>query len=522
MNYAQRLDHLLRAAAERSPDKVAIKSDQGSLTFGALDAAADRVAAELAEQGVRLGDRVGIHLEKSIEAAISLYGAMRAGAAYVPLDATAPPTRTAYIATDCEIAALISTPSLIAALRDVDPAAAPRGIACGPPGPDGFTGWEEVHSDERGAPTRQTVDADLAYILYTSGSTGKPKGVAISHRSSLTFVRWAHQTLELRESDVFSSHAPLHFDLSTLDFFGSAAAGATVALVPAEAMMFPPRLVEWIVTEGITVWYSVPSALTMIVRYADLKPESLSRMRLILFAGEVFPIRYLRELMPLAPQARFFNLYGPTETNVCTYHEVREVPSADDPPLPIGRPCENTRCEVIDESGRALTEVGAEGELVATGTIVAQGYWGDREKTAERFQERDSFRTGDIVQILEDSPVPQYRFVGRRDHLVKSRGYRIELGEIEAALYSHPAVEECVAVAVPDEMVGNRIAAFCAVQQGADSEDLDRACRERVPGYMVPEPIVVVDSLPRTPNDKYDRPQLTERAARIIKERRED
>jgi len=518
MDYAHRLDHLLRAAAERSPDKIAIESDHGSLTFGALDKAADGVAAELAEQGVGLGDRVGIHLEKNLEAVVSLYGAMRAGAAYVPLDATAPPSRTAYIATDCDIAALISEPSLIAALRGVDPAAAPRGIACGSPCPDGFTGWDEVQSDGRAAPPLQSVDSDLAYILYTSGSTGKPKGVAISHRSSLTFVRWAHQRLELADSDVFSSHAPLHFDLSTLDLFGSAAAGATVALVPAEAALFPTRLAEWIHEKGITVWYSVPSALTMIVRYADLEHGPLSRLRLILFAGEVFPIRYLRELMPRAPRARFLNLYGPTETNVCTYHEVPEIPSADDPPLPIGGPCENTRCEVVDGSGEALTEVGAEGELVVTGTIVAQGYWGDPEKTAERFQGHNSYRTGDIVQILETSPVPQYRFVGRRDHLVKSRGYRIELGEIEAALYSHPAVEECVAVAVPDEMVGNRIAAFCAVQQGTDGEDLDRACRERVPGYMVPERIVVVDSLPRTPNDKYDRPRLTEQAARVIKE----
>jgi amino acid adenylation domain-containing protein len=522
MDYGYRLDHLLRAAAERTPEKTAIDSDQGSLTFGALDAAADRVAAELAQQGVGLGNRVGIHLEKSLEAVASLYGAMRAGAVYVPLDATAPPARTAYIATDCDIAALISTPSLIAAVREVEPAAAPRGIACGLPCPDGFTLWDEVHSHEGAAPPRQTVETDLAYILYTSGSTGKPKGVAISHRSSLTFVRWAHHRLELAESDVFSSHAPLHFDLSTLDFFGSAAAGATVTLVPPEAAMFPARLVDWIRTKEISVWYSVPSALTLIVRYVDLKPGSLDRLRLILFAGEVFPVRYLRELMPLAPQARFFNLYGPTETNVCTYHEVREIPSVDDPPVPIGQPCENTRCEVVDETGNVLTEVGAEGELVATGSIVAQGYWGDPERTAERFDGPNSYRTGDIVQILEGSPVPQYRFIGRRDHLVKSRGYRIELGEIEAALYSHPAVEECVAVAVPDETVGNRIAAFCAAQQEIDSEELGRACREHVPGYMVPERIVVVDSLPRTPNDKYDRPRLTERAARLIGEAAEE
>ncbi len=138
----------------------------------------------------------------------------------------------------------------------------------------------------------------MAYILYTSGSTGKPKGVAISHRSSLTFVRWAHQTLELTGIGHLLSHAPLHFDLSTLDLFGSAAAGATVALVPPEAALFPTRLAEWILTKGITVWYSVPSALTMIVRYADLEGGPLSRLRLILFAGEVFPNRSARADAP--------------------------------------------------------------------------------------------------------------------------------------------------------------------------------------------------------------------------------
>jgi L-proline---[L-prolyl-carrier protein] ligase len=517
MDHVYCLDQLLRAAAARHPDKMAIESDRGSLTFGALDAAADRVAAALADQGVRMGDRVGIQLLKSIEAVVALYGAMRAGAAYVPLDATAPAGRAAYIATDCEIAALISEPSSIAALRDLDPAAAPRGIACGSPCPDGFTGWDEVQTNERTAPARATIDTDLAYILYTSGSTGNPKGVAISHRNSLTFIRWGQQALGLKETDVFSSHAPLHFDLSTLDLFGSAAAGATVSLVPPDAAMFPSRLVEWILAKGITVWYSVPSALTMIVRYADLERGAFDRLRLILFAGDVFPVRYLRELMRLIPEARFFNLYGPTETNVCTYHEVREIPPPDDPPVPIGRACENTRCEVVDESGDVLTAVGAEGELVVTGSIVSQGYWGDPERTVERFREPHSYRTGDIVEIIESSPIPRYRFVGRRDHLVKSRGFRIELGEIEAALYSHRAVEECVAVAVPDDVIGNRIAAFCTVEQQVPSSDLELACRERVPGYMVPERIVVVDSLPRTPNDKYDRRQLTERAALMIR-----
>jgi amino acid adenylation domain-containing protein len=516
MEHRNRLEELLRASAERWPEKVALESAGESLTYAELDFAADRVAASLQDQGVRPGDRVGIHLEKNIEAVVSVYGTMRAGGAYVPLDANAPAARTAYIARDCEIAALISDSTLISALRNVDAAAAPRGIALGSQLPKGFVGWNQVQEGQGDVRPRQLIDTDLAYILYTSGSTGEPKGVAISHRNSLTFIRWAHQTMELRETDVLSSHAPLHFDLSTFDLFGAASAGARVGLVPADAAMFPVRLVEWIREREISVWYSVPSALAMMIRYADLEANPLHSLRLVLFAGEVFPVPHLRELMRLVPDARFFNLYGPTETNVCTYQEIGEVPAADDPPVPIGQPCENTRCEVLDEAGEILTEVGVEGELVVTGSIVAQGYWGDPERTARRFPQPYTHRTGDVVQILESTPVPRYRFVGRRDHLIKSRGYRIELGEIEAALFSHPAVAECIAVAVPDDLVGNRIAAFCTVEQQAGGEELERACRERVPGYMVPERIVVVDSLPRTPNDKYDRPQLAQRAATMI------
>jgi amino acid adenylation domain-containing protein len=516
MSHAYVLDQLLRAAAARWPDKVALESEESSLTYASLDAAADRIASALIDKGVGIGDRVGIHLEKSVEAVASLYGIMRAGAAYVPMDPSAPAVRTGYIATDCGVAALVSDPARIAALRDVDPAAAPGGIACGSPCPDGFTSWDEVQTRQPATPSRSVVDTDLAYILYTSGSTGNPKGVAISQRNSLMFVRWAHDAVGLEEADVLSSHAPLHFDLSTFDFFAAAAAGAKVSLVPPMAAMFPVGLTEWIRSRRITVWYSVPSALSMMVRYGELASRPLDSLRLVLFAGEVFPVRYLRELMQLVRQARYFNLYGPTETNVCTYYEVREIPAADDPPVPIGKACENSRCDVVDESGSVLTGLGAEGELVVTGSTVAQGYWGDPDRSAQSFRGPHTYATGDIVEILEDSPDPLYRFVGRRDHLVKSRGYRIELGEIEAVLYSHPAVDECVAVPVPDELMGNRIAAFCTVDRQTENEELTQACRERLPPYMVPDPIAIVAALPRTPNDKYDRPQLAKQAADML------
>ncbi|HZO77140.1 MAG TPA: amino acid adenylation domain-containing protein [Solirubrobacteraceae bacterium] len=507
-----RLDQLLRAAAERVPQGRAVESDGAAVTYAELDRAADNVAAALVGQGVGIGDRVGVHVPKSIETVASIYGIMRAGAAYVPIDIASPPTRAAYIATNCAISALVSDPGRIAALREVDLAAAPRGICLGDPAPPDFVSWESVQASADRAPARALVDTDLAYILYTSGSTGTPKGVAISHRNSLTFVRWAHQTFGLQSDDVLSNHAPFHFDLSTLDLFGAAAAGATVSLVPATAAMFPVRLTEWIRSRAITVWYSVPSALSMLVRYGELTTHPLESVRLILFAGETFPVRYLRELMTLVPEARFFNLFGPTETNVCTFYEVQAPPGEDDPPVPIGRACENTRCEVVDQTGAVATRVGEEGELVVRGSTVAQGYWDDPERTALRFPDSYTYRTGDIVELLADSP-PTYRFVGRNDHLVKSRGYRIELGEVESALYGSGEVEEGVVVPVPDDLMGNRLVAFCSVRGDIGEEELKQRCRERVPSYMVPDRIEIVEALPRTANDKYDRSRLAELAA---------
>lgn len=512
---AYRLEQLLASAAARFADRCAVRSEHASMSYAELDNAADSVASSLIDIGVGIGDRVALHLDKSVESVAALYGILRAGAAYVPIDPAAPAVRSAYIATDCDIRAIISDPTRIAALREVSPSAAPRGICVGSPAPAAFSSWEDVQSARRTRPFRQTVDTDLAYILYTSGSTGRPKGVAISHRASLTFVLWAYRTFGLSDRDVLSNHAPFHFDLSTFDLFGAAAGGATVALVPPSAARFPVRLVDWIRSQALTVWYSVPSALAMIVRYGDLSERPMDSLRMVLFAGETFPVHYLRELMLLVPQARFFNLYGPTETNVCTYHEVHEPPAADDRPVPIGRACENTRCEVIDESGALVTHVGAEGELVVRGSTVAHGYWNDPVKTAASFPEWYTYRTGDTVEILDDSP-PNYRFVGRHDHLIKSRGYRIELGEVEAALYQDDKVDECVVVAVRDDLLGNRLAAFCTVRGEATEDGLKRACRERLPGYMVPDRIEIVPTLLRTPNDKYDRARLATEAEALI------
>jgi non-ribosomal peptide synthetase component F len=248
-----RLDQLMSVSAAAHPDRPAVRDESSQLSYRELDETANRIASTLRESGVRIGDRVGVHLEKSVRTVASIYGVMRAGAAYVPIDPAAPAARSALIAADCEIKAIISDPGRIAALREVDPSVVAGGICIGEDTPAGFIGWEEVERRDAVLPELQTVDADLAYVLYTSGSTGMPKGVAISHRTSLTFIRWAYKTMRFRSEDVFSSHAPFHFDLSTLDLYGAAAAGAAVSIVPRSAALFPVKLAEWIRTEEISV-----------------------------------------------------------------------------------------------------------------------------------------------------------------------------------------------------------------------------------------------------------------------------
>jgi amino acid adenylation domain-containing protein len=485
----------LWTAAQRWPNKVAVRADGRSLTYGQLDVAADRVAGALAAMGVSGGDRVGLYLNKTVEAVAAIYGILRAGAAYVPLDPDAPPARCALIAEDCALAALVADEGRVRALRDIQATVPDRGIVCGGQAPGGFETWDAVQAGAQAGPAGGVVDTDLAYILYTSGSTGRPKGVMISHRNALTFVNWACEQFSLQPGDTFSSHAPFHFDLSTFDLFAAASAGGTVTVVPGMAALFPVRLAQWIGSEEVTVWYSVPSALSMLVRYGGLDQHPLDSVRLLLFAGEVFPNKYLAELMRLVPRARFFNLYGPTETNVCTFHEVVDPPAPDDPPIPIGKPCANTRCLVEDEAGNVVSAPGVEGELVVQGSIVAQGYWGNPARTAEGFPAPYTYRTGDVVQWSDGRQGRVLRFVGRRDHMVKSRGYRIELGEIETALYSQADVDEAAAVAVPDELLGSRILAFCVAPAVLDEEKLKR--------------------LPRTPNGKVDRALLLQEAARL-------
>jgi amino acid adenylation domain-containing protein len=505
-------------AAERWPDQAAVvEPGAGAVSYRELGALTDRLRDRLRAMGVRPGDRVGIYMRKSIDAVAAIYGALKAGAAYVPVDPSAPPARDAYILHDCGVRAVVVESRFERRLRAELEAlgAAPALLSLDGTGGGGPLRRALDAADQSGeAPKTETVmpaPGELAYILYTSGSTGKPKGVMLSHENGASFVDWCSEVFEPRTSDRFSSHAPFHFDLSILDVHVSLKHGATLVLVGEDIGKDPERLAALIAAERISIWYSAPSILALLAQFGKLECHDYSALRQVLFAGEVFAIKHLRGLTAQLPGRRYFNLYGPTETNVCTFYEVKlPIPEDRVTPVPIGKACSHLRCRVVDQRGGELPS-GEEGELCVSGRGVMQGYWGLPEQTEKGFLADEAgvrwYKTGDVVA---EDPDGDYVYLGRRDRMVKRRGYRVELGEIEAALYQHPAIKEAAVVAMPDEEAGVKLYAFLSCREAKRPSliALRRFCSEKLPLYMIPDVFSWQEALPKTSTDKTDYQRL--------------
>ncbi len=512
---------LVSKAAAAAGERPAVRSASQTMSYRELVEGARGLAATLASAGVGPGDRVGVWMEKTPACVQAVVGVLAAGAAYVPLDPRVPWRRCRAIAEDCRLAALVADAPRLPALQSLVDGLELRAVVVDAPQPVPGTGWTLFRQAVRApaAPLPQVAPDEVAYILYTSGSTGTPKGVVHTHASGLSFVRWVQERFAVTARDVFSSHAPFHFDLSISDLYASLGAGAQVRLFDSTEAMLAPHLVRSLSAEGITVWYSVPSILVQMLEAGALERARPERLRLLFVAGEVFPTPQLRRLRAALPQVQLVNLFGPTETNVCTYYEVPERLESD-APIPIGAGCENLETFVVDDEGRLVNRPGVEGTLWVRGGNLMSGYWGDPARTATMLQPDPrglpglACCTGDRVKLL---PGGGYEFRGRRDHMIKTRGYRVELGEIEAALAAHAAVREAVAVPLPDPALGHRIVATVVLRAGAstDAGALRAHCRERLPGYMVPERFEVRAELPRTSTGKADRNVLKQEWAEV-------
>ena len=522
MTYRFLLSQAIDQSAERFPEREAVRCDGHGLTYADLVRRANQLARLLVDQGVKRGDRVGIYMNKSLESVISVYGALKAGGAYVPLDPFAPAARLSYVIRDCGIRHLITKPDKSAVVEEILAGDSPVEHAIGLPsgfgGRAAATSWEDVAQLPVTDPgDLGRVEQDLAYILYTSGSTGVPKGIMHTHRSGLSFAEWAATEYGLRPEDRLSNHAPLHFDLSTFDLFAGHIAGAATVIIPEGVTKFPVSLAKLMESERISIWYSVPFALIQLLLQAKLTSRDLRALRWVLFAGEPFPTKHLRALMAELPQARFSNLYGPTETNVCTFYHVESLPESDES-IPIGRPCANVEDLVVDGEDRPVV-AGEVGELLIRGGVVMQGYWGMAEKTAQGFYRRAGaadgpdvfYRTGDLVQRQTDG---NYRYLGRKDRQIKTRGYRVELDEIEVALLAHAEVEQAAVYTVPDGQGSHLIEAAVVPRAGVTpgAAELMEHLAGRLPPYALPARLTVTEDFPRTSTGKIDRRTLQAQA----------
>lgn len=524
------LTDLLYKSFLKNPHKIAIRDEKRSITYKGLEEESTLLANRLLKRGLLPGEVVAVYLDKSIEAVAAFFAVLKTGCAYIPLDSHyAPASRILRIIESAEAAFIISRTALWGALVNTDShLSAKQAILVDQINDEDINGSASSsmrQKSDRSSANRDTAlsapleikraSTDMAYILYTSGSTGIPKGVVISHLNACSFVDWALEYFNPSVNDIFANHAPFHFDLSVFDIYVSIASGATLNLVPFEVSRNPRALIEWIGKNRISFWYSVPSVWIGILNYARIQKNNLKDLKAILFAGEEFPPEYLKRLRNALPFAEYYNLYGPTETNVCTAYHVKNSDKLEDRPVPIGAACKGTDVVVFKENGEEAL-VGEEGELYVYGPTVTSGYYRNDSLSRKAFRVSPAARhkgallygTGDIV-FRQDKD--NYRFVGRRDFMVKCSGFRIELSEILSLLHGHDKIEEAAVIPVFNKRRGtNVLHGFVKLKENTASSILEikEFCLDKLPHYMVPEFIEFVMGIPRNFNGKIDSEKL--------------
>lgn len=456
-----------------NPTQCALIQDGLRLTYSELDTRASRIASALKNRGVGPGDRLACALDRGIDATTVIYGALYLGACYVPLDLANPAARLRTIIDDAQVKVVVG---------DTD----------APPWLDDASQWLNL----KGSPTEDGIrpveidDADLAAILYTSGSSGRPKGVALSHRAMATFAHWAGETFDITENDRIASLSPFHFDLSVFDLFTSLASGATLDFVPSKLTMMPAKLVRWLSEHKISSWYTIPSLLGFLSLKGNLSSALLPELRQILFAGEVFPTPRLIGLLERLPQTRFYNLFGPTETNVCCYWPVDRKRLDEEQPIPIGVPACDAQLRLDEDNG----------ELQIKGPALLSGYWCDGQLHDATDQD-GWYPSGDRASLND---LGEYLYHGRLDRMIKCSGYRVEPGEIEAVIRTVPGVLQCAVVGLDDPTSGQRAAAVVVLEPSLDAAELNRSVQQRLPAYMQPTRYLQLEQMPVLSNGKLD------------------
>jgi amino acid adenylation domain-containing protein len=487
----RRLEELFFESTARDPEAIALTAGTVRMSYGELAARSGRLAHLLSERAVSRGELVAVVMEKGWEQVVAVLGVLRAGAAYLPIDAGVPAKRLETLLRDGRVRIALTQAKL---LRELEWSEGLQAIAV-----------DRIDVSIECQPPPLGDDLDLAYVIYTSGSTGSPKGVMITHRAAVNTILHVNHQFQIGPRDRVLAISSLSFDLSVWDIFGVLAAGGTIVL-PENGNLSDPR--HWrslIEAEGITIWNSVPALVRMLIE--SVGPSvTLPTLRLALLSGDWIPLSLPADVRRLAPMAETISLGGATEASIWSIlYPVKEV----DPEwrsIPYGRPMANQRVYVFDRHFEVCPP-GVSGRIWIGGDGVAAGYWNDPEKTAASFVNHPAsgerlYSTGDLGRYHPDGYI---ELLGREDLQLKVGGFRIEPGEVEAALLTHASVQSCVVTAQrPHEAEPVLVAFVVSKGRAAGSAELQAFLRGLLPHYSVPSAIGFLDALPLSPNGKID------------------
>ncbi|MBQ0067130.1 MAG: amino acid adenylation domain-containing protein [Phascolarctobacterium sp.] len=486
-------------------DKVAVVDDQRQISFGDMAGQAWSVGTHLLQSGVGIKHPVAVFLPKSIESIVADVGIIYSGNAYMNLDVKTPLARISNILQLVEPAFVITDKKFVGKLGEIFDKNKILLI-------ENLIVAENKH-DLLLQNLEKVIDTDPLCLINTSGSTGTPKSVVLNHKSFIDYTTWAITATGLRDDEVFGSLAPIVFDHSSYELCLLMVHGCTMVIIPETYTIFPTKLVQYCAEMHITYIFWVPTIMVNIANMDLLSRIPWPELRMVWFAGEVFPTKQFNYWRRHFPNAKFVNLYGPTEITVdCTYYIVnRDIP--DNEPIPIGYPCRNTDILILDADNKLVTEKNIEGELCVRGTSLAMGYYNNPEKTAAAFVQNPLnksypeliYRTGDVVYVND---LGEIVYKGRNDSLIKHMGKRIELGEIEHVIVNTlQLVKNGCAVY---DYGKKEIVFFYEADSEITVADLRKQIGTTLPAYMVPTRYVYQQLLPRNTNGKIDRLKLKE------------
>jgi long-chain acyl-CoA synthetase len=525
------VDSFLEQTAARTPEMTALVCGRERLSYAELEMRSNRFAHALLARGVRRGDRVAIYLGNSVEAVVSLFATLKAGAVFMMINPSAKAERLGYLLNDSRASAIIlperkqleygdildraSHLHVVVTTGKKGPGARDQGSEFGVQGAgdrstvDGVsTSFDELlerHAADASPPPKRHIDLDLAGLLYTSGSTGRPKGVMATHQNIVSAALSIISYLENTADDVILNVLPLSFGYGLYQVLMAAQFGGTVVLEPSFA--YPHAVLSRLIEERATGFPLVPTMVAILLQM-DLAKYNLSCLRYLTTAGAALPAEHAERLRGLLPRVKIIPMYGQTECARVTYLPPEQL---DRRPTSVGRGMPNQETAIIDEEGHRVGP-GVVGELVIRGSHVMKGYWDMPEETRKKlrpgpFGDEPVLFTNDLFRADEEGYL---YFVGRKDDIIKSRGEKVSPREIEDVLYRHPAVAEAAVVGVPDKLLGEAIKAFVTLKPNADvtERELLRHCVEHIEDFMIPQTIEFRDALPKTDNGKIHKREL--------------